>query len=394
MAGFPNGFLWGAATAAYQVEGASREDGKGESIWDRFCERPGAIHGGDTGDVACDHYHRWREDVTLMHALGLKSYRFSVSWPRVFSNGRGKPNRKGMDFYQGLVDGLLANGIEPALTLYHWDLPQALQDHGGWTNRDTASWFADYAAAVYQALGDRVKLWMTLNEPQVSAFAGYVDGAHAPGLRDLSAGLRASVVLHRAHALAVQAFRGMSLGRTARVGIALDLHPVWPVGDGHADEDAARIADGVQNRWFLDPVFTGRYPADILEHYAAAKVAPEIPNEDLGLLEAFPPDFLGVNYYFPVRVRPRKNALGFEGVVPSDREQTAMGWEVNPAALRELLLRLRKDYGDPVLFITENGAAYDDRPDADGRIQDDRRIAYLDSHLQEARRAIDDGVRL
>ncbi len=250
---FPQGFLWGAATAAYQVEGAVHEDGRGETIWDRFCRVSGAIHAGETGDDACDHYRRWRQDVENMRDLRLSAYRFSTAWSRIFPRGRGKMNRTGLDFYESLVDGLLAAGIKPALTLYHWDLPQALQDIGGWTNRDTASWFAEYAACMYAHLGDRVKTWMTINEPWVAAFVGHAEGVHAPGLKDFGTAVQVAHVLLRAHALAVRAFRELGT-HDAGIGLALNLHPVSPWSDSASDREAATRADGYVNRWFLDPV--------------------------------------------------------------------------------------------------------------------------------------------
>ncbi|MCX7030868.1 MAG: GH1 family beta-glucosidase [Spirochaetes bacterium] len=392
---FPQGFLWGAATAAYQVEGAVHEDGRGETIWDRFCRVPGAIHGGDTGDVACDHYHRWRDDVENMRDLRLSAYRFSTAWARVFPQGKGKPNRKGLDFYEALVDGLLAAGIQPALTLYHWDLPQALQDAGGWTSRDTASWFAEYASCLYTHLGDRVKTWMTLNEPWVSAFAGHWQGVHAPGLKDFGTAVQAAHVLLHAHALAVSAFRELG-ARDARIGIALDLHQVYPWSDGVSDQEAARRCDGHVNRWFLDPVFKGTYPKDMLDLYARHHAAPHEHTGDAEALAAHPMDFLGVNYYFPQRVYASDagGLLGYESGRLEDRQRTEMDWEVHPDGLYDLLLRLKGDYGDPAIFITENGAAFKDQRVEKGQVQDDDRIGYLDGHIRAARRAIERGVKL
>ena len=392
---FPDGFLWGAATAACQVEGAAREDGKGESIWDRFSRVPGAIVGGDTPEVACDHYHRWRDDVENMRDLGLKAYRFSAAWTRLFPTGRGRLNRRGLDFYQGLVDALLAAGISPVLTLYHWDLPQALQDHGGWTNRDTASWFAEYAACLFNSLGDRVHTWITINEPWVAGFLGHGEGVHAPGIRDFAAAVQASHVLLVAHAKSVEAYRQVSPDK-GRIGIALDMHPVYPLSDGESDREAARIEDGHHNRWFLQPVLSGSYPSDMLELYAARHVAPRIEQDDAGLLAGNPPDFLGVNYYFPTRaLASRANpVLGCQARVPRDCEKTAMGWEVYPRGLSDLLTRLKRDWGDPVLMITENGAAYDDERMEGPQVADLDRIAYLRAHLREALAAIASGVRL
>ncbi|HVP18156.1 MAG TPA: GH1 family beta-glucosidase, partial [Spirochaetia bacterium] len=393
--GFPKGFLWGAATAAYQIEGAVREDGRGESIWDRFCRVPGAIHDGETGDVACDHYHRWRDDLENMRDLGLTAYRFSVSWPRVLPSGSGRVNASGLAFYETLVDALLHERIEPAVTLYHWDLPQALQEKGGWTNHDTAFRFADYAEKVFLRLGDRVKIWITLNEPQVSAFAGHGDGVHAPGLKDVRHAVQASHVLMIAHALAVQVYRQASPAHH-RIGITLDLHPVYPWSDGLSDAEAARVADGRVNRWFLDPVFRGVYPKEIVDQFAASGVAPHIDAKDLGVLSSNPVDFLGVNYYFPMRVLASDHdpLLHYECAVHKDREKTEMGWEIYPEGLYDMLIRLRQDYGNPSLMITENGAAFRDSKVVNGQVQDDDRIDYIRSHLQHALRAIRDGVKL
>jgi beta-glucosidase len=392
---FPEGFLWGTATAAYQIEGGAREDGKGESIWDRFCARPGAILGGQKGDVACDHYHLWRQDVENMRDLGLTAYRFSISWPRVLPMGKGKLNQKGLDFYESLVDALLLENIQPVVTLYHWDLPQALQEAGGWTNRDTASWFAEYAAGMFKALGNRVRLWITLNEPWVSAFAGHAEGVHAPGIKDFGKAVQASHVLLLAHALAMEAYPQVSPSRE-RIGITLDLHTVYPYSDGVSDEEAARVADGYHNRWFLDPVFRGQYPQDMLDLLTRKGKAPEVHEKDMELLRAHQPDFLGVNYYFPVRAyaSDTRPVLGFETEAPKDCEKTEMGWEVYPEGLRDLLIRLKTDYGDPVMMVTENGAAYKDETVQRGQVQDNDRIQYVQSHLVESLRAIDAGVKL
>jgi beta-glucosidase len=393
--GFPAGFLWGAATAAYQVEGAVQEDGRGESIWDRFCATPGAVRGGDTGAVACDHYYRWKDDVENMRDLGLGAYRFSVSWPRLFPRGHGRLNRRGLDFYETLVDALLSARVRPVLTLYHWDLPQALQDAGGWTNRDTASWFADYAECLYTHLGDRVKTWVTINEPQCAAFLGHAEGVHAPGVRDLGTAVQAAHLLLHAHALAVAACRQVCPA-DCRIGIALDLHTTYPFTDGMSDVEAAHLADGQSNRWYLDPVLKGTYPADVLAVYARHGLAPRIEADDLASFAANPVDFLGVNYYFPDRVYASDagGPLGFERGQRAQVTRTEMGWEVFPEGLSELLIRLKNEYGDPVLMITENGAAFPDARVEKGQVQDDDRIEYLASHLSEARRAISHGVKL
>ena len=393
--GFPDGFLWGAATAAYQVEGAVHEDGRGESIWDRFCRVPGAIANGDTGDTACDHYHRWKEDIGHMQRLGLCAYRFSTAWPRIFPNGRGKLNRKGLDFYESLVDGLLAAKIQPALTLYHWDLPQALQESGGWLDPDTASWFAEYAAAMATHLGDRVKIWLTLNEPQCSSFVSYADGRHAPGVRDYGKAVQVSHTLMRAHALGVGALRQLC-PPDVRVGAAIDLHTMYPRTDSQSDLEAAHRADGKANRWFLDPVMKGTYPADILELYTRAGVAPDIQPDHMKSLAAQHVDFLGVNFYFPERVS-ESDAGGIPRYTSGPREGspvTDMGWEINAESFLELLVRLKKDYNNPAIFITENGAAFSDSRVKDGEVQDDDRIEYLGSHLGALRRAIQQGVNV
>ena len=393
--GFPKGFLWGTATAAYQVEGAVREGGRGESIWDRFCRVPGATADGETGDIACDHFHRWHDDIENMRDLGLNSYRFSISWPRIFPQGKGQKNSKGRDFYSSLVDALLEARIQPVVTLYHWDLPQTLEDAGGWTSRDTASWFAEYAACMFNCLGDRVKLWMTLNEPQCAAFLGYGEGVHAPGKRDQGAAIQSSHVLLHAHALAVQAYRQVSPSH-GRIGIAIDVHPMYPYSDGVSDQEAAHVADGRTNRWFLDPVMKGTYPEDILGLYTRHRVAPRVEPGDLDLLKANPVDFLGLNYYFPQRpyASDAGGFLGFQCAEGKGWPVTEMGWEVYPEGLFDILAQVRRDYDDPVLMISENGAAYEDTRVVDGLVQDDDRIEYLASHLSEARKAIQNGVKL
>jgi beta-glucosidase len=383
VSSFPPGFRFGAATAAYQIEGAAHEDGRGDSIWDTFCRVPGAIANGDTGEVACDHYHRWREDLDLMAALGLESYRFSISWPRVQPDGAGPLNPAGVRFYRGLVEGLLERGIEPAATLYHWDLPQALQDAGGWANRDTAERFAEYAQHMARELGDLVRTWITHNEPWVVTFPGHAQGRFAPGMRDWPTALAVSHHLLLSHGLAVPALPGS-------VGITLNLSPVHPVAPG--DEDAARLYDGHLNRWFLDPVLRGAYPQDVLEHFERRVGSIDaIRDGDLELI-ARPIDFLGVNYYFPSRVRADASeeplGVAFAGGPPP---LTAMGWEVEPDGLYELLVRLQRDYGVPIA-ITENGAAFDDPPATNGVVEDPDRVAYLDGHIGAVARAIADGV--
>ncbi len=388
---FPAGFLWGAATSAYQIEGAWQEDDKGESIWDRFSHTPGKILNGDTGDIACDHYHRWREDIALMRELGLQAYRFSISWPRIFPRGYGKLNPAGLDFYDRLVDGLLAAGIRPFATLYHWDLPQALQDRGGWPARATAEAYVEYAEAVARRLGDRVRSWMTFNEPWVSAFMGYELGVHAPGHTDQAEAFATAHHLLLAHGWAVPVLRRDSPG--SRVGIVLNLIPQHPASPSEADEVAARLADAKQNRWFLDPLAGRDYPADLREalHLSLGFVR----DGDMAVI-ATPIDFLGVNYYFRTIVRSdaipeERNAR--RTVFPNPNP-TTMGWEVYPEGLYEILIRLKESYSFPAYFITENGAAYPDRIGPDGQVDDPQRVAYLRAHFEQAARALRAGVPL
>lgn len=389
---FPSDFLWGAATAAYQIEGAWNEDGKGESIWDRFSHIPGHVDNGDTGDLACDHYHRYREDVALMQELGLAAYRFSISWPRLLPAGRGTANPAGLDFYDQLVDQLLAAGIRPFVTLYHWDLPQALQWHGGWASRDVAYWFRDYADLVSRRLGDRVQYWITHNEPWVAAFLGHYTGEHAPSARDLELALRVSHNLLLSHGLALEPLRNN--GREgAQAGITLNLTACHPGSDKDVDQDAARRYDGYVNRWFLDPLLRGSYPEDMLELYGER--FPDPSSEDLGLI-ASPIDFLGVNYYSRTLCQAdrRGGVLEAVQVSPPTNELTAMGWEVYPEGLYELLTRLHREYGVENLYVTENGAAYPDVLDAEGQVKDAKRETFLREHFIQAQRAIGDGVPL
>jgi beta-glucosidase len=382
---FPVGFRFGVAMAAYQIEGAVDEDGRGVSIWDTFCKRQGAVAGGDTGDVACDHYHRWREDLDLMVALGVESYRFSISWPRVQPDGRGALNRAGVDFYRRLCEGLRERGIETVATLYHWDLPQARQAVGGWAARDTAERFAEYAAAMAEELGDVVDAWITHNEPWVVAFLGHAEGVKAPGIRDWPTALRVSHHLLLSHGWAAQALRAKS---DAPVGITLNLGPV------RSDDPAAALRmDGYMNRWFLDPLLRHRYPEDMVEHYARRYGPLDVVQDGDMRAIAQPLDFLGVNYYFPPRVRsdPARQPLEVAPVV-AQPPTTAMGWEVDPDGLYELLARLKRDYGDVPIYITENGAAFEDGPVVNGTLEDPPRVEYLQSHLGALARAVNDGV--
>ena len=389
---FPSTLRLGAATAAFQIEGAVDADGRGESIWDRFCATPGAVANGDTGEPACEHYHRWESDLDLMADLGLESYRFSIAWPRVQPAGRGPANASALDFYRRLVEGLLERGIEPIATLYHWDLPQALQEQGGWGERDTAERFAEYAALVASELGDAVSQWITHNEPWVVAFLGHAYGTKAPGIRHWPTALRASHHLLLSHGLALRALRAQ-LGGLAQIGIALNQYPFHPAGASEADRDAARRMDGHLNRWFLDPVLRGSYPADMLALYEGLYGPPEtVRDGDLALIRA-PIDFLGVNYYNPQRIAAAPGSLPLQArQTPASPPTTAMGWEVDPDGLHQVLTRLRRDYRPLPIYITENGASFDDPPAANGHVDDPERTAYLQGHLAAVARAVSDGV--
>lgn len=408
---FPSDFLFGVATAAYQIEGAAHEDGRTDSIWDTFSRVPGAVVNGDNGDVACDHYHRYRDDVAMMADLGLQTYRFSTSWARVRPDG-GPVNPAGLDFYSRLVDELLAHGIKPWLTLYHWDLPQAIEEVGGWTNRDTALRFADYALDVHDALGDRVTAWTTLNEPWCSSFLSYTGGEHAPGRQDPTAGLAAAHHLLLGHGTVVEQLRQRD--PSLQLGITLNLSVVDPVdADDPADLDAARRIDGQFNRVFLDPIFRGEYPADLLEDVTGLGLERFIHDGDLATISA-PIDALGVNYYHGELVGGHPAADGEQrGAAPSELPKrspfpaaesvvwhpqglpvTAMGWDVQPEGLTRLLRRVHEEYthGDVQLFVTENGAAYEDVAEPDGSVHDDDRVDFLRSHLGAILDAVEQGV--
>jgi beta-glucosidase len=404
---FPAGFTWGAATAAYQIEGATDADGRGPSVWDTFSRTPGKVRGGDTGDIACDSYRRYPEDADLLASLGLSSYRFSISWPRIFPTGAGQVNQAGLDHYKALLDALAERGIAGAATLFHWDLPQALQDQGGWASRDIALRFADYAAVVGEALGDRVERWITINEPLVVTDLGYRLGVHAPGLADAAAAAATTHHLLLGHGLATAALRAAVPG--AQVGITLNLTPVLvtPNANGSADllERARLVADATHNGVFLEPLLFGRYP----EHAPAAILPPAalIHDGDLAAISA-PIDFLGVNYYRPQHLRPGDPAnlrlreyppvAGTEhGVVeyyPDGMELTNMDWLIDPDGLYQLLVRLSKDAPGLPLYITENGRAAEDYPNPEGKIDDLERVKFLHQHLEACARAARDGVNL
>lgn len=392
---FPDGFLWGASTSAYQIEGSPLADGAGPSIWQRFTHSPGLTAGGDTGDVACDHYRRWADDVALMADLGLQSYRFSISWSRILPDGAGRVNPAGLGFYERLVDALLARGIRPNATLFHWDLPAALDDRGGWLNRDAAEWFADYARVVYRALADRVPMWATLNEPWVVTDGGYLHGALAPGHRNLFEAPIATHNLMRAHGLGVQAYRAEAPAGAGRVGLVVNLEPKDAATDSEADAAAVRRADAYMNRQYLDPVFFGRYPDELRELFGEAW--PEWPDADFATIRA-PIDFLGVNYYTravtadaPAGAPPLRVAA----VRQPRHAYTETGWEVYPPALTRALLWVTERYGRVPLYVTENGAAFYDPPSpVDGRVDDPLRVHYYREHLRAAHAAIAGGADL
>jgi len=393
---FPKGFFWGTATASYQIEGAWKDDGKGESVWDRFSHTPGKIKNGDTGDVACDSYHRWREDLALMKAMNLNSYRFSISWPRIQPSGSGAANSKGMDYYSRLVDALLEAHIRPFVTLYHWDLPQVLQDAGGWPNRDTAGRFADYVQIMAQALGDRVSDWMIFNEPDAFVDLGYLEGEHAPGHTSLLDFLRATHVVNLAQGAGFRALKAVRPG--ARAGTAFSMSPCEPATDSEADKVAAERAHAVTNLWFLDTALRGKYPEALTY---LPETAMGIKSGDMEKIKT-PLDFIGINlYYRTIASAPgaMERAAHFQQwlfPVKMDGGQvgpkTAIGWEVWPKALYDIVTRITKDYNRPVIEITESGCSYNDGPDASGVIRDQRRIDYHNQYLAALARAIAEGA--
>lgn len=398
---FPDDFTWGAATSSYQIEGAWNEDGKGESIWDRYTHTPGHVIDGSTGDVACDHYHRWPQDVAMMKALGLQAYRFSIAWPRILPDGRGRVNPAGLDFYSRLVDGLLEANIKPVVTLYHWDLPQALQDTGGWPERSTAEAFAEYADVVSRRLGDRVTTWITHNEPWCVSVLSHQLGEHAPGWRDTAAAVRAAHHVLLSHGLAVPILRANSPG--SEVGITLNFEIMEAASDSAADRRATRIADGTYNRWFVSALYGHHYPADIVAHYE-----PHLPNGwdfvqpgDFDVIAA-PIDFLGVNYYTRRIVRDEAAPDNLPQTHFPDLPKCDMHtgvwepvyWEIYPDGLYQLLNRLHFEYRPGKIYVTENGTSFADGPDGSGHVPDARRRLYLRDHLNACRRAMDNGVPL
>jgi beta-glucosidase len=386
---FPDGFLWGASTAAYQIEGAVREDGRGPSIWDTFSHTPGNILGDDTGDVACDHYHRWREDVALMRELGIAAYRLSTAWPRILPEGRGQPNVKGLEFYDRLIDAVMGVDIEPWVCLYHWDLPQALEDRGGWQNRDVASWFADYSHLTVRRLGDRVKHWATFNEPNAACIKGYCEGEHAPGIRGRENGLKAIHVMNLAHGLAVDAMR--SERADLLIGNIYNFHPREPATDREEDQVAAIMLDALWNRSFPEPQILGHYPEPL-----AADMEALVEPGDLDIIRR-QPDFFAINHYTRTRVRHDPDHPFEVGVVPPSlgTPVTDMGWEIAPDAFRSVLVEVKERYsGDLPIYVLENGAAFPDQVEEDGRIHDAQRIGYLRDYLGAALDAIAAGVPL
>ena len=386
---FPPGFLWGAATSAYQIEGSPLADGAGPSNWHRFCRTPGFVKGGNRGDVACDHYRRWTEDIRWMKELGLTAYRFSVSWSRVLPEGTGRVNQKGLDFYKRLVDALGENGIEPCATVFHWDLPAALEDRGGWQNREIADWFADYASVLFRALDGSVRMWATLNEPWVVSDGGHLHGVLAPGHRSLFEPPLVAHNLLRAHAAALAAYRAE--GKHA-IGIVVNLAPQHPASEAQDDVAAARRADAYMNRQYLDPLYLGRYPEELSEIFGEAW--PQFPPSDFDAIRK-PMDFLGVNYYTRNVVRHEPKAWPVHAApVPQSGLHTEMKWEVYPEGLTEILTWVRDRYGAAPLYVTENGSAFEDPDPVGALVEDPFREAYLRDHLRAARRAIAEGVDL
>lgn len=393
MIQFPKDFYWGAATASYQIEGADHEDGRGECIWDRYCSMPGNILDGSSGVDGCDHYHRWEEDIELMKQLGLKTYRLSIAWPRILPEGKGEVNQKGIEFYRKLLTRLHEAGIRPAVTLYHWDLPQKLQDIGGWMNEKISDYFAEYAKVIYRELGDLIPSVITLNEPYCSAFLGYWTGRHAPGYQDFSSALLASHNLLLAHGKAVQAYR--ESGLKGEIGITLNMNCYYPASSSPADADAAELSHAAFNRWFYDPIFKGEYPAEVLDLYRSKGIVlPDITKEDLDIIHT-PIDFLGLNNYFSMATAADEKCWPL-GVAEDyiGEERTEMGWGINPQGIRDLLIRLHKDCGGIKMYVTENGAAFRDMVNRNGEVEDDNRIEFLYRYLTAVHEAIESGVNL
>ncbi|MDO5577504.1 MAG: GH1 family beta-glucosidase, partial [Fibrobacter sp.] len=393
---FPSGFLLGAATSSYQIEGAWNEDGKGLSIWDTFCHKKGNIVNDENGDVACDHYHRYNEDVALMKEINLECYRLSIAWTRIFPEGRGEVNEKGAQFYDNLIDSLLKAGIKPFITLYHWDLPEALERNGGWLNRETIDDFVNYAKFCFSRYGKKVDLWATFNEMHIVADLGYGNGAFAPGHKNPKSAPQVCHHLNLAHAKTVELFRKMNMN--GQIGIVHCLSPIHDMDKTEVTAKNTKIVDGFTNRWFLDPSLKGQYPQDIIDIQTKRGFAPEILDGDMDIIKNNICDFLGINYYFRARVYDKGKDSEPRGLVNCDHVDgakiTEMGWEIYPRGIYELLTRIKKDYGDLPLYVTENGMAAKDDNISGNYVEDDDRLDYLKGHLEMCKKAIDEGVNL
>lgn len=388
MRRFPKDFAWGTATSSYQIEGG--RDSRGETIWDQFAKTPGKVHNQENGDIACNHYNMYKEDVALMKDLSIPSYRFSISWARIFPNGDRVVNEEGLQFYENLLDALEESGVTPIVTLYHWDLPQALQDRGGWMNRDIVDEFVYFSETIFNRFGNRVSQWITHNEPWVVTWLGYGAGEHAPGYKDIPSFLKAAHHVLLSHGEVVKRYRELNF--TGEIGITLNLNHSYPASNTPESIAAARRADGFLNRWFLDPIYKGEYPADMLTIYKGFSDFSFVKEGDMETISV-PFDFLGINYYSVGYSEEKKGDwLGVEGVSGGHR-RTAMGWEVYATGLKDLLVRIKDDYANPVIYITENGAAYDDKVE-NGEVHDPERVEYLYEHLEACLDAIDAGVRL
>lgn len=402
---YPKGFLWGTATSSYQIEGAFDKDGRSESIWDRFAKTPGKVMNGDTGDIAADHYHRFKEDVAIMRELGIEGYRFSLAWPRLLPNGVGKIQPQGFDFYNRLIDELLENGIEPLITAYHWDLPQVLQDQGGWANREIVDQFEYYTTHIATAFGDRVKDWITINEPWCVSWLGYMSGIHAPGVRNRKEALAAAHHTALAHAASSRVIK--NLVPNSKVGITLNMTNVRVVGEANPDTaKVKRLMDAHLNKWWVDAYLTGTYPTELIEYYGDLVDGVILPGDSELLIAK--PDFMGINYYndaFIGNAQPGDKPLSEGGPYPFDiavnqappknTSVTDFGWPITPPGLKDLLVRVHQDWPEiPNLCITENGAAFNEGPDSNGEVNDERRIQYIKSHLESVEAALSEGVPL
>ena len=403
MIKFPEKFIWGAATSSYQIEGAWNEDGKGPSVWDVMAHTPGMIKNNETGDVACDHYHRFREDAAIMKEIGLKGYRFSINWPRIFPSGEGKINKKGIEFYNNLIDELLKNGIDPMVTLYHWELPQALMDKGGWLNRETTDRFAEFSRVCFEEFGDRVKRWGTFNEAWVTSFVGYIWERHPPvGIKnDINGAVQSSHMINLAHAKAVANYR-KTKHNAGEIGIMHVAIPAYPVEDTGPNIEKAEMAHAITNKWFFDPCIKGEYPPEVTEYYKKVHgVETDIKDGDMELLKENRVDYLGINHYFPFRIKDNGKDRPFMWEEchaekdPEKMEITNFNWEVYPEGMYDILMRIHKDYDGIPVYITENGTWYENESQLkDGVMNDDNRISYAKRYLEQANRAIRDGSNL